>query len=248
MSTDIDARQLNAFVDGELALAEQLALEARLATDPALQSRVEALRALRDAVRERADYHALPADLWADVAAAVPVARPPAGRRWLAWRPIAWTLTPAMLLVALVLGVLQPVWRDARLQDEVIAGHVRATLSQRLVDVASSDQHTVKPWLSSRLDYSPPVHEPALPGVEFLGGRVDYLDGRPVAALVYRERRHLVDVFVWPTGAADSAPRMTSERGFQVARWSQRGMAHWAVSDLNGEELASLVREIADRK
>ena len=132
-----------------------------------------------------------------------------------------------MVVVAVSLNL---VWlrsaQDERLLDDVVASHVRSTLGQHLVDVASSDHHTVKPWLSSKLDFSPPVNELPIPGSVFVGGRVDYLDGRPVAALVYRQGQHVVNAFVWPSSEKDSKPAFSRERGFQTAHWSSGGMTH----------------------
>jgi anti-sigma factor RsiW len=133
---------------------------------------------------------------------------------------------------------------DDRLMDEVTASHVRSTLGQHLVDVASSDHHTVKPWLSSKLDFSPPVPDLKEAGSTFLGGRVDYLDGRPVAALVYRQGQHVVNSFVWPGTSAEGAPRFAIERGYRSAHWSRNGMTHWVISDLSDQEFRALVRAI----
>ncbi len=252
-----DVRQLNAFIDGELDLNSQLEIEARLVQDAGLRARVEVLRGLRQAVTQHADYHAAPAALRARVRmlgaepapAPVPmdVCRPgwpSAVRRWFAWRPLVASFgLVALVAVALNLALLQS-GRDERLGQEVIASHVRATLTQHLVDVASSDHHTVKPWLSSRLDFSPPVPELNIPGSAFLGGRVDYLDGHPVATLVYRQGAHTVSSFVWPSAGTASRITFASQRGFRLAHWSRAGMTHWVVSDVSPDEFAALVREI----
>ena len=158
-----------------------------------------------------------------------------AGARW----PLRSRLV-AVLAVTLNLAWL-PSSQDERLLDDVVASHVRSTLGQHLVDVASSDHHTVKPWLSSKLDFSPPVTELQIPGSVFLGGRVDYLDGRPVAALVYRQGEHVVNSFVWPSTAKDSKAEFSEERGFQTAHWSQR--RHDALGDLGREP-----RRVQDRR
>ena len=258
MSTRPDLPELNAFVDGELGLTRQLEIESLVSVDPSLRAQVESLRSLRDAVRGGAQYHAAPAMLLARAralaaapsssAAAVPRRRiSSAGaflQRWFAWRPLATSLAAVAALAVAVNLVLLPAQQQERLEQEVVATHVRATLSQHLVDVQSSDHHTVKPWLSARLDYSPPVFDLTPPGSAFLGGRVDYLDGRPVAAMVYRRGEHLVDSFVWPTTVSDRQVAMSAQRGFNLAHWVRRGMAHWVVSDLNRQELANLVREI----
>jgi len=253
MKQTLDTRQINAFVDGELGLESQLEIERHMRLDADLRERVEGARQLRSAVREHAEYHEMPSalrerlELLAEPKAQKPAASPRAAalvERWWGWRPAAASLAlVAIGALAMNLATLQAS-RNDRLLDEVVSSHVRSTLGQHLVDVASSDHHTVKPWLSSKLDFSPPVNELHLPDCEFLGGRVDYLDGRPVAALVYRKGRHIVNAFVWPGTARDSKADFSTERGFQTARWSQGAMTHWVVSDVNREEFDAIVRAI----
>jgi anti-sigma factor RsiW len=267
MTTTGEAWKIDAFVDGELDLAGQLEIEQRIERDEALRQRIEAVRALRETVREKADRHAAPAGLQermtamlaaarreaaapAAVAEASPAKAAPAGwvqvlERWLAWRPlVASTAFVGLLAVSLNLAVLQSSKQD-RLMEEAVASHVRSTVGEHLVDVASSDHHTVKPFLSQRLGFSPPVRELQLPGSVFVGGRVDYLGGRPVAALVYRQGEHVVNSFVWPdTGGSDSAPEFALDRGFRIAHWSQGGMRHCVISDVNREEFRRLVDSV----
>ena len=256
MRPTIENRQINAFVDAELDLGSQLALEERMQVDVGVRNRIDHLRQLRTAIREGADYHAAPealrgrmAELMAPKAAA---ARQEAGasniaalvQRLLGWRPMAASFGAlAATVLALNLAWLHPS-PDDRMLDDVVASHVRSTLGEHLVDVASSDHHTVKPWLSSKLDFSPPVDELHLPDCVFVGGRVDYLGGRPVAALVYRKGAHVVSNFVWPSAAKDSKAEFAAERGFQTAQWSQGAMTHWVVSDVNRDEFKTVVRAI----
>lgn len=240
----VSSQELHAFVDGELELARQVAIERRLVSEPALRMEVEELRALRAAIREGAEYHRAPTGLMSELSwpGVEPGAQAvPGWRRWFAWRP----LLPAFALAALLIGGLN-LWLlapspAAEMLHQVLASHVRATVGQKLVDVASSDQHTVKPWLSSRLDYSPPVADAPVPGAIFLGGRIDYLDDRPVAALVYRQRQHLIEVYVWPATGHDEAPRSLSQRGFHVLHWVRGGMRFWVISDINKNELGDFV-------
>jgi anti-sigma factor RsiW len=164
--------------------------------------------------------------------------------RWLAWRPLAASMSFAAVLAVALNVVLLQSSKQERLMDEVVASHVRSTLGQHLVDVASSDHHTVKPFLSSRLGFSPPVDELRVAGSVFLGGRVDYLDGRPVAALVYRQGEHVVNSFVWPSTAADSKPEFSSDRGYLTAHWSQGGMNHCVISDVNRDEFQRVVKAV----
>ncbi len=250
MKPQIDTQRINAFVDGELDLVNQLEIEERIKGDVGLRAQVDVLRQLRAAIRDDAEYHAAPDALRKRVGAML--APEPAARRhpadmavalqrWLGWRPMVTSFgLVATLVVALNFAGIRSAQED-RLMDDVVASHVRATLGQHLVDIASSEHHVVKPWLSSKLDFSPPVNELPIPGSTFLGGRVDYLDGHPVAALVYRQGEHVVNSFVWPNAGKDTKPDFSSQRGFQMAHWSQAGMAHWVISDVNREEFKAVV-------
>ena len=282
LKLDNDAERLGAFVDGELDLPGQLAMEAQAEQDEALRARIEELQRSRRGVREGATYHAAPdalrrrlADLAPRTADPPPahdaadarrsharpdptspapaVARRPDDRGiagwlhgWLGWRPAAAVLAGVLVVgVAINVAWLQSL-ESGRTADDVVTSHVRATLGQRLVDVASSDHHTVKPWLSAHLDYAPPVAEPKGSAASLLGGRVDYVDGRPVAALVYRQGQHVVTSFLWPAAGGPSEPAFARQRGFETAHWVAGGMTHWVVSDLNPTEFRAFVGEVRE--
>jgi anti-sigma factor RsiW len=259
MTTPFDRHQLGAFVDGELDLKSRLDLEKQLAIDAALRRQVDEILQLREAVRQHADFNAAPVELRRRMAALMtpsqqkPAAPQPARagaigevlQRWLGWRPLATSLSFAAVLAVAVNVLWLQSSRDERLTDDVVASHVRSTLGQHLVDVASSNHHTVKPFLSSKLGFSPPVDELQVPGSEFLGGRVDYLDGRPVAALVYKQGEHIVNSFVWPSTASDSKPSFSAQNGYLTAHWSRNGMTHWVISDVNRDEFRTVVTAIA---
>jgi len=237
MKPEEAARLLHAYVDRELDAAKSLELEAQLAVDPALRERYERLRALSAGIREKADYHAAPSSLAARLSAALPGAAS------------IWILpaSAAALVAALAVGIalVRPGDEEALLR-EMVASHVRSTLGNRLIDVASSDQHTIKPWLSARLPFSPPVADFSQEGFELAGARLDYVGGHPVAVLVYKRRQHLIDVFVWPgSGPRDGA---YSRDGFNVERSSAEGMRICLVSDLNRNELSDLARLLTARR
>jgi len=126
-----------------------------------------------------------------------------------------------------------------------VSSHIRSLMASHLTDVASTDQHTVKPWFNGRLDFSPPVTDLATSGYPLIGGRLDYLRGRPVAALVYQRRKHLINVFTWPDErAADSETPPRTQKGYHVIHETHGGMAYWIVSDLNPEELSVFARRL----
>jgi anti-sigma factor RsiW len=124
------------------------------------------------------------------------------------------------------------------LATQLITSHVRSLMANHLTDVASSDQHTVKPWLDAKLDFAPPVVDLSSEGFPLVGGRLDYLDNRPVAALVYQRHKHFINLFVWPveTGAARPAMAM-SHQGFQLLHWADPDFNYWVVSDVNANDL-----------
>jgi anti-sigma factor RsiW len=246
--TCADARSLlHAYADGELELARGLELEEHLHGCPACTRACTGLKALRGLLGAEPLRYPPPDGLRGKIRSALRRAEPP-GASWRLRRGLA--VAAAVALVALASWWFVRSWPrlsgDDRLAREVASAHVRSLLAEHLLDVKSADRHTVKPWFRGRLDFSPPVPDPAGKDFPLLGGRLDYLDGRPVASLVYGRRKHVINLFVWPAGATgDDAPRLRTWQGYQLCHWSQGGMTFWAVSDLNGEELrefAGLVR------
>ena len=166
-----------------------------------------------------------------------------------AWR--RWTNMGAAFAIGVVASmavmlVLRGNVDEDRLAQAVVDSHVRSLMSAHLVDVESSDRHTVKPWFAGKLDYAPPVRDLAAEGIPLAGGRLDYVGQRPVAALVYRLNRHTINVFIWPaTGNPAPDPVFAVRQGFNVAHWTGDGMQFWAVSDANAGELRNVVRLLA---
>lgn len=202
---------------------------------------------LSAAIREKADYHAAPAALIDSVRAALPAAEASPGRPRTSLR--FWLLQGAalagvaLLTWAATMGYLRP-GSDERLVDEIFASHVRATLGKHLYDVASSDQHTVKPWLSARLAYSPPVTDLSAQGFALIGARLDHVGGQPVAVLVYGRRKHVIEAYVWPARSHATEHSLVRD-GFNLQSFSAADMNFWLVSDLNRNELDDLARLLA---
>jgi anti-sigma factor RsiW len=211
-------------------------------------------RELSDLIRRHATRHSAPDQLRAGirtqiaVAAAnrAPAATPPTRRPrrpWLAW---GWgtamgSFALGVLCTALVLPLVQQAVFTEPLQAELVADHVRALRLGPLTEVVSSDRHTVKPWFQGRVDFAPPVFDLAADGFPLIGGRVEHVRGDTVAALAYGRNRHVIDLFVWPEGAT-RAPAHSVQRGFNVVHWSDGSMQYWAVSDVEREELETMVR------
>ena len=244
--------QLDAYHDGELELAPSLALEEHLASCPACSQRYAALRLQSSRIRIEAPRYAAPQSLRRSIERRfsdknLPQEKTPAeGRTWSIWS------LPAAAAAALLLGIV--VWQqlpagDETLAGEVVAAHTRAMMNSRLVEVASSDQHSVKPWFNTRVDFAPPVKDYAAQGFELAGGRVDYLDNRRVAALAYKQREHTIDVFIWPLESArERAPATLTQRGFNIVRFDRSRMAYWVVSDLNTDDLGRFARLLHEQK
>jgi anti-sigma factor RsiW len=195
------------------------------------------LRELQMVIRRQAPYYDPPADLQRHVQSAL-------AARSASWR---WAAMAASILLAFSLTLNVTLFRPHRddpdrLAQNIVSSHVRSLIGTHLLDVQSSDQHTVKPWFNGKLDFSPDVKDFATQGFPLMGGRIEYMADRPIAALVYQRGRHVINVFVWPTiSSANSAGELT-RKGFNAIHWSKAGLTYWAVSDLVLTEL----RQFAD--
>ena len=233
---------LGAYLDGELEPPVSASVRDHVDTCATCRQRLANLESTGRMVR-RAPYYQAPAGLRARVIHGR--ARSAATPHWLAWAAAAVvvaSLTGSILFVRSARRALDPV--DAVAQ-EVVSSHVRALMGAHLFDVQSTDQHTVKPWFLGKLDFSPPVTDLAQAGYPLTGGRLDYLAGRPVAALVYTRGQHAINLFVWPE--ASNAVRSSDARalrGFHVRHWVRGGMSYWAVSDVSDADLDEFVRAL----
>ncbi|HKC80181.1 MAG TPA: anti-sigma factor [Gemmatimonadaceae bacterium] len=235
---------LDAYQDRELESAVSTSVRDHLDTCAACHRRLAHVESIGRMVR-RAPYYQAPDALRARLMHARP--RSTATSNLLAWAAavvMVASLTGSILFVrssARAARTLDPV--DAVAQ-EVVSSHVRALMGEHLFDVRSTDQHTVKPWFLGKLDYSPPVSDLAQAGFPLTGGRLDYVAGRPVAALVYARGQHTINVFVWPEASDAISSDARAIRGFHVRHWTLGGMSYWAVSDVNDAELDQFVHAL----
>ncbi len=232
--------------DGEIDAAQAAELAAHRAGCPVCRAAVAELAQTRELLRGADLYQPMPDAVRERIVSRIAAARPapPARRRWFAgWRQgsIGFGLGAACA-AGLAFLLLAPSQQPP--VEELVASHIRALQPGHLEDVVSTDRHTVKPWFDGRLDFAPPVKDLAAAGFPLKGGRLDYVDGRPVAALVYQRDKHLIDLFVWPESSRlAGAPREATESGYNVVHWSADGMTLWAVSDLEAGQLADFARD-----
>ena len=261
---------LHAYVDGELDLVRNLEVEEHLKTCPACAEELSGHRTLRSSLRSGNLYHRAPQELKARIrAAALGESAPPVksavpvesarssvvSMRPAQRRPIfEWLAVAAAILIAVALGSrlgpgIGSSSRPDLIADEAIASHIRSLQPGHLMDVQSTDQHTVKPWFDGKLDFSPPVTDFSDQGFPLIGGRLDYLDHRNVAALVYQRRKHLISIFVWPESSGGNSSSLERQRflnGYNFLSWQHAGVYFCAVSDVSVGDLRQL-KELLDR-
>jgi anti-sigma factor RsiW len=262
---------VDAYLDGELDPVTNKEIEAHLQNCSACDQLFKEHHAVVGAIGAVAPYHKAPAGLRervqaalrdqipASAAGAAPelesdVTRKQRDVRTLLfempwnWLGLAAALAVAVLLVWNLAPDLRRPGAEQFLATELIASHVRSLMVDHLTDMASSDQHTVKPWFDGKLDFAPSVVNPASDGFPLVGGRLDYLNNRPVAALVYQRRKHFINVFIWPIETGDAtATKAISRQGYQLLHWVDHDLSYWAVSDASGDELVAL-KELIEKQ
>jgi len=237
---------IHGYADGELDVAGVLTVEEHLRRCERCAREYDAIRAVQHACSADLLYHKLPPGLDRKVRAAVQRQLGRSAPRWTILNPRL--AAAAVLLVAATLtGVIVLENRsspDVLVAREIVSDHVRAMmLPEHHFDVASSDHHTVKPWFNGKVDFVPDVPDVSAAGFKLEGGRLEYIDGRPVAALMYSYRLHMIDLFTWPApGVSDTSPSMSQRQGYWLAHWTHAGMTYWAITDAGQQTLHEFIQ------
>lgn len=223
---------LNGLMDGELDAANTAAIEAHLAACHDCREAFAQLQAVREMLGAPGVRRPAPATLRESVDAAIASqSAPPRAPILPSW------LAPGIsgaIAASLAMLLFAPMTRAPSIEDEAVSGHIRSLQVAHLTDVQTSNQHVVKPWFNGKIDFSPPVPDLAAQGFPLAGGRLDYIGGRSVAAIVYHRRLHTINLFVWP---APGPERTETSDGYSVTEWSSGGLRFVAVSDIGAADL-----------
>jgi anti-sigma factor RsiW len=237
---------IDGYLDHELDPVRSLEIEGHLHECGVCSQNYRDHQALSGGFRTGSVYFKAPANLEKRIQRSVrQAAKAESAPKWLSWSRVRVAALAAA--AALVLLTLVPLLRgpspDDILTQEIVSSHIRSLMADHLTDVPSSDQHTVKPWFNGKLDFSPPVEDLAKQGFPLVGGRLDYLNNRPVAALIYQRDKHLINVFIWPSTQPDPVDVISARRqGYNVFHWTKSGMTFWVVSDVERNQLEKFVQ------
>ena len=248
MNHDEAAQLLGPYQDGELDLTTCLKLEEHLAGCPRCQQKLEEEQELIELVQSEAPRFQASPFLKTRIRAALRAERAsPTTVPWWKHFSSTWGYSgfagAAALLVILAIGFIST-QGIPELDREAVANHIRSLQVNHLMDVASTDQHTVKPWFAGKLDYSPQVVDLGPSGYPLIGGRLDVLDHRDVAAIIYQRRKHYINLFIWPSDTASLHGHLYEQNGYHVIGWTKSGMNYLAVSELGEKELKDFVEMI----
>lgn len=237
MDCTLDRHLLDGYLDGELGFERALEVEAHLASCPSCTSQVEGWKQVR-AIIQRADLYHRPSEALEEKVRKLASTKTPKGtvswlQRWL-WAGGGAAFATAVLLGAFFLS--RPAATDS--EQEIVTNHVRSLMANHLMDVVSTDQHTVKPWFDGKLEFAPAVQDFAAEGYPLVGGRLDYLNEGKVAVLVYHRALHVINLYVWPAQDNGASPiEARTIQGYNVLSWKRNGFQYRATSDLNLAEL-----------
>ncbi len=238
MTCDESEILLHALIDDELDAGNTRAVEEHVAGCPRCAAQLQSYRAMSKMIAGADLRYRAPLGLRQRIEASLPQPTQAPSRRAVLRGFAMGSAVSAIAATGLVAIVLRSD-DEARIQSEVVSAHLRSLQAGHLTDVLSTDQHTVKPWFNGKLDVAPPVIDLTAQGFTLIGGRLDYVDTRPIGAIVYRRRAHVINLFIAQTASAERrAAKIETIQGFNIRRWSERGLNYWAVSDLAADELA----------
>jgi anti-sigma factor RsiW len=243
MTCDESEVLLHALIDGELDAGHAREVEAHAITCARCGAQLTAFRDLRAAMPAKGLRFSAPASLRARIDRDVPAPTPATSRRSLLKSFALGGAVSGLAAAGLTFVILRQ-GRDDLILEEAVSAHLRSLQADHLIDVQSSNQHTVKPWFNGRIDLAPPVIDLTAQGFTLIGGRLDYIDGKPVAVIVYRRRGHVINLFVSQGfGMLLPSPKLEVVQGFNILRWSDQGLSLMAVSDLNRDELGEFAEK-----
>ena len=246
MNHDQIRELLHAYSDRELDLVSAREVEQHLRSCDDCRAIEAQIHSMHEVLTHAAPAYRAPNRLRRKVRASLRREARADERQFSPWLVFATGAACAMALLGFVLFQTTHLGERNAIVDEVISNHVRSLLATHLVDVASSDQHTVKPWFDGKIDFAPEVRDFSATGFPLVGGRLDYLGGKMAAALVYQRNKHPINVFIVPaTKSGDTEPLASTLRGYNLLAWTHHEMNYWAVSDLNAHELRQLVDLLA---
>ncbi len=242
---------LDAYIDQELDAFSSSRFERHLAECPECSTKYNQYAQMHNSVRTRMESFHVPKGFEQRLRAQLHLSdfagNAPPRKKWVPhWR--TWAMAAGIMVVllftVLIVRTLKTRSASEVVAQQVVSSHIRSLLANHLSDVASTDQHTVKPWFAGKLDFAPMVKDLASKGFPLTGGRLDYLDDHVVAALVYRHRQHTINLFQWPSNGSDSDPRPITAKGYNLVHWTHMHMTYWAVSDVNAGELNQFVKDL----
>ena len=228
---------LHAFLDGELDAGHAREIEGHVATCPRCAAALRVYGELRAAMSRSDLRYVAPDSLRARINGMFPAATPRASNRWTLFNSfMLGSALSATAAASLMLAVVRSD-QDQMIAGELVSAHLRSLQAERLIDVHTSDQHTVRPWFNGKVDIAPPVVDLAAQGFTLVGGRLDFIDGRAVAAIVYRRGGHVINLFVTQGTSFGRGSTLKTMHGFNVKLWSEQGLYFGAISDINADEL-----------
>jgi anti-sigma factor RsiW len=237
------------YSDGELDATGILELEKHIHDCPACALAWRNVQTLKKSLKQEALFFTAPTELRRAIEAELrsQVETKPRWSFWnWNWLTTATTSVATACLALLLTVTLTRPSAEQRLAQEIVSSNIRSLMADHMLDVVSTDQHTVKPWFNGKLDFSPPVKDLAAQEFPLIGGRLDYIGGRSVAALVFHRNKHVINLFIWPANEKDSPASVSASfQGYHVIHWTKARMTFWAVSDLNETDLMEFVQDYA---